>query len=118
MIARAFSQRPSHYFTMPGTKQQKLNLAAKKVTQSNDPTSNQHDPMEDVDVHPNATSANSSPDQSLVQDDETVAVRNDPPPIQYTRCDFKISIKGTTNDNYLDALQQIQTLFTHIKKRR
>ena len=108
---------------MPALKQQKLSYAgASKKTTGLEPVVNETD----ANVHPSSTGATSSSssqgdkstsnNNSSAQDDDTVAVRNDPPPIQYTRCDLKISIKGTTNDNYLKALQQIQTLFTHIKK--
>ena len=108
---------------MPVRKQQKLSyaLAAKKGITTND-EENTPSPMEDVEVHNPSTADNGSTasqtdeSESNNEDDATVAVENRPPPIQYTRCDFKIGIKGTTSDHYLEALQNIQSLFTQIQK--
>ena len=129
---------------MPSNKQPKITAhisASKQSQKDKDGAEDQQNetPMDDCDVHTKSTSGphsntqestspplNSHPtspkspsnatNQHHEGDDATVIASNDPSDLQYTRCDLKISIKGTTEDYYLEALQQIQILHKHLQK--
>ena len=109
---------------MPYKKQQKLNDFARKSTANDDEERTPPlEPMEDADVHAKSQSSaintlSANTDSTAKQDDTddlTVPIDNTPD-LSYSRCDVKLSIHGTTNNNYIDALQQIQSLFTKLKK--
>ena len=103
---------------MPNRKQQKINKFARKGTSTDDEdrTSSQ-DPMDDVDVHEKSDHGSQTKSHNGNDDnDDMTAPIDNKPDLFYTRCDVKLSISGTTTDHYIQALQQIQLLFTKLKK--
>ena len=120
---------------MSGNKQQKLSSFVKKVstTSENNSDNDETHPMEDVDTHTMtqqekaaysqqcATSNHNTfqhpdPNDGNGDDDVTLIAGNDPPPLTLTRCDMKITIKGTMDNNYLEALRNIQNFFTQVQR--
>ena len=117
----------------PPKKQSKIAAIAQKTSTPVNPEENTDGviPMEDVDVHVMTQQEkqayeqqqnNSNNNQQLNQteshddDEETLIAANEPPPLTFTRCDMKINIEGKTDNNYLDALRNIQNFFSQIKK--
>ena len=120
---------------MAPNKQPKItnHVTASKRSDANADNDKGVDPMDDVDVHTQSqhekSNQNGTPSQhssstapTLAEttdpelDDATVRASNDPPTLQFTRCDMKISIGGITEDYYLEALQQIQAFFVQVQK--
>ena len=120
---------------MAPNKQPKItaHVSASVRSDANEGKEKRVEPMSDVDVHTqsqnvqsnqtetpsqhtSSTSPTSTDTNDNERDDETVHARNDPPPLQFTRCDMKIIINGNTDDYYLVALQQIQAFFVQVQK--
>ena len=82
-----------------------------------------HDPP-DNEIHTNqsktsetkSTSTSESDKDHIDNDDATIAASNAPPQLTYHRSDMKITIKGSTQDHYLDSLKQIQLYFKQLQK--
>ena len=120
---------------MEPNKQPKItaHVSASVRSDANEGKEKRAEPMSDVDVHTQSQNVQSNQTETPSQhtsstsptltdttdtkrDDETVHARNDPPPLQFTRCDMKIIISGNTDDYYLEALQQIQAFFVQVRK--
>lgn len=64
----------------------------------------------------NGVEPTNPPHKDAEADDETVVQGNMPQPLEYTRCDMKIVLTSSTDDNYLAALKNIQSFFTKVTK--
>ena len=74
--------------------------------------SNRFHPLQDT----SSSEGDSNEEDSNNEDEATIAAKNAPPSLTYHRNDMKLTIKGLTQDHYLNALKQIQIYFTQLQK--